>query len=110
MTFGMKNCIGKGRRTLDDPHDIRNLPKANPMLHEPTEYSDILLEEIISEHSIAFGSDDPEKIREWLIKRCGLWQEGANDKYMDDSWTRGFIPESSVTRHEHTDSVPYFLY
>ncbi len=151
-------CIIRQLDNGDDPHDFRNLPKANPMLHEPTEYSDILLEEIISEHNIAFGSGDPAKIREWLIKRCDLWQEGANDKYMDglmDVWksravtraafeelvrglpclvgddlskridltgqaymyrladgryalrTRGFIPESGVKRHEHTDRVPY---
>jgi phage terminase large subunit-like protein len=142
----------------DDPHDFKNLVKANPMLQEPTEYSKILLEEIISEHDLAYGSGDPAKIREWLIKRCDLWQEGSTDKYMDgcmDKWhetevsaeeftrltkglpclngddlskridltgqaflfklndgryalkAHGFIPESGVTRHEHSDRVPY---
>lgn len=142
----------------DDPHDFKNLPKANPMLQEPTEYSEILLQEIISEHDLAYGSGDPAKIREWLIKRCDLWQEGSTDKYMDgcmDKWhaaeisqeefakltkelpclvgadlskrldltgqaflfklpdgryalkAHGFIPEAAVTRHEHSDRVPY---
>jgi len=53
------------------------------MLQEATEYSEILLQEIISEHDLAYGSGDPAKIREWLIKRCDLWQEGSSDKYMD---------------------------
>lgn len=142
----------------DNPHNFKNLPKANPMLHEPTEYSEILLEEIISEHDIAYGSGDPAKIREWLTKRCNIWQAGSTDKYMDgymEVWkknavsraefeklirglpcivgddlskridltgqaylwklpdgryalrARGFIPESGITRHEHTDRVPY---
>jgi phage terminase large subunit-like protein len=142
----------------DDPHDFNNLVKANPMLQEPTEYSKILLQEIISEHDLAYGSGDPAKIREWLIKRCDLWQEGSTDKYMDgcmDKWkdagvsrekfavltkglaclngddlskridltgqaflfrlrdgryalkSHGFIPEAAITRHEHSDRVPY---
>lgn len=142
----------------DNPHDFSLLPKANPMLQEPTEYSEILLQEIISEHDLAYGSGDPAKIREWLIKRCDLWQEGSSDKYMDgcmDKWkatavsreeftvltkglpclvggdlskridltgqaflfrlrdgryalkAHGFIPEAAVTKHEHSDRVPY---
>lgn len=142
----------------DNPHDFSLLPKANPMLQEPTEYSDILLQEIISEHDLAYGSGDPAKIREWLIKRCDLWQEGSTDKYMDgcmDKWhasevskeefekltkglsclvggdlskridltgqaflfrlndgryalkAQGFIPEAAITKHEHSDRVPY---
>lgn len=73
----------------DDPHDFKNLPKANPMLQDPDDYSEILKREIISEHDLAYGSNDPAKIREWLIKRCDLWQEGSSDKYMDgcmDAW------------------------
>lgn len=142
----------------DNPHDFSLLPKANPMLQEPTEYNEILLQEIISEHDLAYGSGDPAKIREWLIKRCDLWQEGSSDKYMDgcmDKWkatavsreeftvltkglpclvggdlskridltgqaflfrlrdgryalkAHGFIPEAAVTKHEHSDRVPY---
>jgi phage terminase large subunit-like protein len=151
-------CIIRQLDRGDDPHDFKNLVKANPMLQEPTEYSDILLQEIISEHDLAYGSGDPAKIREWLIKRCDLWQEGSTDKYMDgcmDKWkaaevsreefaklivglpclvgadlskrtdltgqaflfelrdgryglrAHGFIPDAAVTRHEHSDRVPY---
>jgi phage terminase large subunit-like protein len=142
----------------DNPHDFSLLPKANPMLQEPTEYSEILLTEIKSEHDLAYGSGDPAKIREYLIKRCDLWQEGSTDKYMDgcmDKWhdsevskeefetltkglsclvggdlskridltgqaflfrlndgryalkAQGFIPEAAITKHEHSDRVPY---
>jgi phage terminase large subunit-like protein len=83
--FCMIRCLDKD----DNPHDFANLPKANPMLHEMNEYAEILLDEIISEHNLAYGSGDPAKIREWLIKRCCLWQEGSNTKYMDglmDVW------------------------
>jgi phage terminase large subunit-like protein len=91
----------------DDPHDFSNLPKANPMLQEPTEYSKILLEEIISEHDIAYGSGDPAKIREYLIKRCDLWQEGSNDKYMDgcmDKWKALSVPRDEFA--ELTKGLP----
>lgn len=142
----------------DDPHDFANLVKANPMLQEPNDYSEILRKEIISEHDLAYGSNDPAKIREWLIKRCNLWQEGSSDKYMEgcmDAWkstsvsrkeaaklvqglprlvgadlskridltgqadlfrlrdgryllrAHGFLPEAAVTKHEHSDRVPY---
>lgn len=73
----------------DNPHDFKNLVKANPMLQEPTDYSEILRKEIIDEHDLDYGSGDPAKIREWLTKRCDLWQEGSSDKYFDglmDKW------------------------
>lgn len=91
----------------DDPHDFRNLVKANPILQEPTEYSKILYDEIVSEHDLAYGSGDPAKIREWLTKRCDIWQEGSTDKYMDgcmDKWK-----ETEVSRAEfakQTDGLP----
>jgi phage terminase large subunit-like protein len=91
----------------DDPHDFNNLPKANPMLQEPTDYSEILLEEIKSEHDLAYRSGDPAKIREWLIKRCDLWQEGSSDKYMDgcmDKWKLLSVPRDEFT--ELTQGLP----
>lgn len=151
-------CIIRQLDKGDNPHDFSLLPKANPILQEPTEYSKILLQEIKSEHDLAYGSGDPAKIREYLIKRCDLWQEGSTDKYMEgcmDKWkslevseeefkkltnglkclaggdlskridltgqaflfklndgryalkTHGFIPESGIVRHEHSDRVPY---
>lgn len=142
----------------DNPHDFRNLPKANPMLQDPDDYSENLKNEIMEAHDIAFSSGDQGKIREWLVKRCDLWQDGSTDKYFDgcmDKWhenevskeefekltknlsclvggdlskridltgqaflfrlpdgryalrAHGFIPDAAITKHEHTDRVPY---
>lgn len=88
----------------DNPHDFKNLLKANPILREPTEYSEILRQEIISEHDIAYGSGDPAKIREWLIKRCDLWQAGSTDKYMDgcmDKWHANEVSKEEFERLTH---------
>ena len=84
----------------DNPHDFDNLVKANPILQEPTEYSEILRKEIIDEHDLAYGSGDPAKIREWLIKRCCLWQEGSTDKYMDGCMDKWHNTEVSVEEFE----------
>ncbi|MTI95190.1 MAG: terminase large subunit [Firmicutes bacterium] len=66
----------------DDPHDKTNWVKANPILQDDNEYSRILLDQIETEYNLAFGSGDPSKIREWLTKRCDLWQADSENKYM----------------------------
>ncbi|MDR3591572.1 MAG: terminase large subunit [Negativicutes bacterium] len=79
----------------DSPHDLAVLVKANPILQEDNEYSRGLLEQIKIEHDSAFGSGDPSKIREFLTKRCDLWQASSDDKYMDglmDLWKELAIP------------------
>jgi len=154
----------------DDPHDESVWPKANPVLHVKNEYSQELYEQIKREHDIAYGSGDPDKIREFLIKRCNRWQADSENKYMSgcmDKWkalgiprskflelvrkrecwvgldlskrtdltadgfvfkldgktpvetkagtiyplyavcAHGFMPSEGVTRHEHSDRVPY---
>lgn len=91
----------------DNPHDFKNLPKANPMLQDPDDYSEILRQEIVSEHDLAYGSGDQAKIREWLIKRCDLWQEGSSDKYFDglmDKWHEAEV--SSEEFAELTKGLP----
>lgn len=73
----------------DDPHDPATWVKANPILQEDNEYSRELLKQIKSEHDLAYGSGDPAKIREFLIKRCDRWQAGSANKYMSgvmDKW------------------------
>lgn len=73
----------------DDPHDESKWVKANPVLQEDNEYSRILLEQIRAEHNLAYGSGDPDKIREFLIKRCNLWQADSENKYFSgcmDKW------------------------
>lgn len=87
----------------DDPHDESNWVKANPVLQEENEYSRILLDQIRDEHNKAYGSGDPDKIREFLIKRCDLWQTDSENKYMSgcmDKWKALAIP-----RHEFLELV-----
>ncbi len=79
----------------DDPHDEALWVKANPILQEDNEYSRILLEQIRDEHNKAYGSGDPDKIREFLIKRCNRWQSDSERKYMSgcmDQWKTLAIP------------------
>jgi len=73
----------------DDPHDETKWVKANPILQEDNEYSRILREQIRDEHDKAYNSGDPDKIREFLIKRCDRWQSDNENKYMSgcmDKW------------------------
>lgn len=89
--FVMLRELDKG----DDPHDESKWVKANPILQEVNEYSEILLEQIRDEHDKAYGSGDPDKIREFLIKRCDLWQADSENKYMSgcmDKWKALAIP------------------
>lgn len=73
----------------DDPHDPRLWVKPNPVLQEDNEYAQELKRQIQAEHDEAFGSGDPDKIREWLTKRVNLWQADSEHKYMSgimDKW------------------------
>jgi phage terminase large subunit-like protein len=83
--FVMIRELDKG----DDPHDEKLWVKANPVLQDDNEYSQILLCQIRDEHNKAYNSGDPDKIREFLIKRCDMWQSDSERKYMSgcmDKW------------------------
>ena len=70
----------------DDPHDERNWAKANPMLLEiknGNEYAMGLYEKIKTDHDMAYGSNDYSKIREFLTKRCNVWQQASDDMFME---------------------------
>ena len=70
----------------DDPHDERNWLKANPMLLEiknGNEYAMGLYEKIKTDHDMAYGSNDYSKIREFLTKRCNVWQQASDDMFME---------------------------
>lgn len=82
----------------DDPHDEKNWLKPNPILRQDTEYSRILRRQIKQEHDVAFGSGDYYKMREWLTKRCNLWQETAENKYMSDCMEQ--FRAAAVSRQE----------
>jgi phage terminase large subunit-like protein len=81
----------------DDPHDESLWVKANPMLRYENEYTGRLKKEIKQNHDIAYGSGDPAKIREFLVKRCCLWQSDSENKYMSgcmDKWKALAVPRS----------------
>ena len=81
----------------DDPHDENKWVKANPILQDDNEYSQILLDQIRDEHNKAYGSGDPDKIREFLIKRCDRWQADSENKYFSgimDRWKELMVPRS----------------
>ena len=70
----------------DDPHDESNWAKANPMLLEienGNEYAMGLYEKIKTDHDMAYGSNDYSKIREFLTKRCNVWQQASADMFME---------------------------
>jgi phage terminase large subunit-like protein len=66
----------------DDPHDEDTWVKANPILQSDDEYALGLRNEIREEHDDAYNSGDPDKIREFLIKRVNRWQADSENKYM----------------------------
>jgi phage terminase large subunit-like protein len=73
----------------DDPHDESCWVKANPIFRNKNEYSQELYNTVKEEHDLAFGSGDPSKIREWMIKRVNRWQVDSENKYMSgcmDKW------------------------
>lgn len=72
-------------RELDENDDVKNpnlWVKANPILQHMTEYAEGLMAEIKSECSMAYGSGDAAKIREFLTKRCNIWQQDSEFKYL----------------------------
>ncbi len=69
--------------------------KANPILQENNEYAEELRNQIRREHDDAYNTGDPDKIREFLIKRVNRWQADSEKKYMSgimDKWKALAIP------------------
>lgn len=88
----------------DDPHDEKRWLKANPILQTENDYSKELYAQIKREHDLAYGSGDPSKIREFLIKRCDRWQSDSIDKYMSgcmDKWKELAISRSEFLKLVH---------
>lgn len=69
----------------EDPHDKGKWPWANPCLRYPNKYSASLLEQITTEHTAAYGSNDPHKIRQFLTRRMCQWQTGSVNRYLDEN-------------------------
>lgn len=68
-----------------DPHDKSKWVMPNPCLRIDNDYSRILLGEIESEYTAAYGSNDATKIRQFLTRRMNRWQTGSEDRYLDEN-------------------------
>lgn len=68
-----------------NPHDKSLWRMANPCLRYPNEYSKYLLEQIETEYTAAYGSNDPHKIRQFLTRRMCQWQTGSVNRYLDEN-------------------------
>lgn len=67
-----------------DPHDKREWLKANPCLRIDNDYSRLLMSQIESEYTAAYGSNDATKIRQFLTRRMNRWQATAEHSYLDE--------------------------
>lgn len=67
-----------------DPHDKSLWAMPNPCLRYPNTYSKYLLKEIESEYNAAYGSKDPDKIRQFLTRRMCRWQTGSVNRYLNE--------------------------
>lgn len=68
-----------------NPHDKSLWAWANPCFRYPSEYSKYLLEQVESEYTSAYGSNDPHKIRQFLTRRMCQWQSGSVNRYLDEN-------------------------
>lgn len=68
-----------------DPHNKDLWLWPNPCLRYPNEYSRSLLEQIETEYTAAYGSNDPYKIRQFLTRRMCQWQSGSVNRYLDEN-------------------------
>jgi len=66
----------------DDVHDFSLYEKQSPILRSKNAYAKGLLAQIKREHDEAYGKRSVSQIREYLIKRCNLWQVDAEEKYL----------------------------
>ena len=67
-----------------DPPDKSLWLMPNPCLRYPNAYSKYLLKEIESEYNAAYGSKDPDKIRQFLTRRMCRWQTGSVNRYLNE--------------------------
>lgn len=69
----------------EDPHNKALWLWANPCLRHPNEYSAGLLDQIETEYTAAYGSNDPHKIRQFMTRRMCQWQTGSVNRYLDEN-------------------------
>lgn len=83
----------------EDPHDKSKWVWANPCLRYPNDYSKYLLKEIEAEYTSAYGSNDPDKIRQFLTRRLCQWQTASPDSYLDE-YCMGLAKAAQISREE----------
>lgn len=83
----------------DNPHNKALWVKPNPCLRYPNEYSKYLLEQIETEYTAAFGSNDPHKMRQFLTRRMCQWQTGSVNRYLDEN-CMALAKKAQVSREE----------
>lgn len=66
----------------DDPHDKSCWAKANAFFRNGSDYAKTLREEVESQYADAFGMNNENKIREFMIKRMDRWQADSEARYM----------------------------
>ena len=71
-----------------NPHDKKLWLMPNPCLRTDNDYSRILRDEIESEYTAAYGSNDPTKIRQFLTRRMNRWQAASENSYLDENCRR----------------------
>lgn len=64
----------------DDEHDPKNWEKCNPLIMSDPQGA----EDFKDAHNAAFDSNDPEKIREFRVKKLNIWVEGNERSYFGD--------------------------
>lgn len=70
------------------PHDKSKWLWSNPVLRWPNAYAEILLAQIDSEYTAAYGAEDPAKIRKFLTRRLCQWQAASEDSYLSEALLR----------------------
>lgn len=71
-----------------DPHNEKLWVMPNPCLRYDNDYARYLFKEIRAEHTAAYGSNDADKIRNFLTRRMNQWQASSAEKYMSEEHMR----------------------
>lgn len=82
-----------------DPHDKKLWVMPNPVLRYPNEYSNILLGEIESEYTAAYGSGDADKLSKFLTRRMCQWQAQSPNSYLDEN-CMGLARKAQISREQ----------
>ena len=89
----------------DDPHNKACWAKANPFFRSNGDYASALREEVESQYADAYGMNNENKIREFLIKRMNRWQADSQARYMSmqmmEKWRALAVPAEEFAALVH---------